>query len=252
MNKLKLLSTALVMYATAIFAPVKASADDIYKGVRGPTNWQLDERIAYSRNEKNAEAVTNNIILKYWDGDEFGKFGFISLPYKSIDSNNLSENGIGDISIGLGPRGRIGNLHWMLPLTSTFPTGNNGLGNERYDLKTIILATYLTSDKKYELDWISEYAFTGENKKDINPSNEIYIGLLAGRKITDKIRFATGFTDLNKEGGDFLVNSRSVMRYTVSKELHFELVWAIGVDNKNIPKDNTVILQARYNFEIKK
>ncbi|MBI2129309.1 hypothetical protein HYU07_03645 [Candidatus Woesearchaeota archaeon] len=232
-KNLKVIAAGGLCLMTALLSNVRA--DDIFKGLRGPTNWQLDERIAYSRNEKNVETVTNNLILKYWDGDEFGKFGFISLPYKFIDSTNLSENGLSDISIGAGPRGR------------TFPTGNKGLGNERYDLKTSILATYLTADKKYGLDGILEYAFTGENKKDINPPNETYLGLLAGRKITDKIRFATGPTSTVKDNGDYIANWRAVIRYTVSPKLHFELVGDKGIDGHNIPESTGIGLYVRRN-----
>ena len=41
-----------------------ARADDIFKGVKGPTNFQVDERINYSKNEKKLESLTNNLILK--------------------------------------------------------------------------------------------------------------------------------------------------------------------------------------------
>lgn len=53
-----------------------AKADDIFKGVKGPTNFQLDERVTYSRNERNIETITTNLILKYWDGNEIGRWGF--------------------------------------------------------------------------------------------------------------------------------------------------------------------------------
>ncbi|HBA27580.1 MAG TPA: hypothetical protein DCY98_09365 [Nitrospinae bacterium] len=228
-------------------------ADEITKGVRGPTLWQIDDRIIYNKTTINVEATTNNFILKYWDGDGFGKWGFVSLPYKFINSQKGTDDGLGDMAAGFGPRGRIDNYHYFLYGAVTFPTGDtekkNALGNGRYDARLAWLSTYFIADKRFEIDWIIEYTYTGENKKRVNPPDEIYIGgPLIGGKITDRIIFITGVTDLIKDNGDFLLNSSSHIRYTVSKGLHFQLVGNFGIDNKNIPKGNGVSLFIRINF----
>ncbi len=215
-----------------------ALADDIFKGVRGPTTWQLDEKIIYSKNEENLEILTNNIILKCWDGDKFGKWGFISLPYKLVSSKKGSKNGLCDISIGIGPRGRIDNFNWFLYGALTLPTGNSGLSNKRYDKKIGFLLTYLSTNKKFEVDGSLEHNFTRAKS----------IGLLVGGEITDKIRFATGFTNMIRENGDYLLNSRSVVRYKVSRKLHFEVVGDLGIDSKNVLKGKNLSLFVRYNF----
>lgn len=229
-----------------------AYANDIYIGTKGPTEFQADDRIGYSRNEKGVKTLANNLILKYWDGDELGIWANVNLPYKFIDSPQGSNHGLGDISAGLGPRGRIGKFHWFLYSALAFPTGesegNVPLGNGRSDFKIGGLATYLTDDKKFEVDGTMEYALTGRNKKGVNPPDEINAGLLSGGKVTDEVRLATGLTGVIKDGGDHSLNWRSVARYTVSQRLHFELVADVGIDSENIPKSNAVSLFARHNF----
>ena len=212
-------------------------ADDIYKAVKPPTNWQIDERIAYSNNNKGIESLTNNLILKYWDGNKFGKWGFINLPYKQINSPKDSKNGIGDIAVGAGPRGTIKDLHYFLYAALTFPTGNSeaNLGNGRYDSKVGLMTTYLTFDKRYELDGIIEYTWTGKNKNGINPINEIYAGLLAGGKINSKVRAVSGFTGLVK-GDNYLIDLRVISRYIFSKKWHIQLVLDKNIKNVNLPK----------------
>lgn len=230
----------------------KASADDIYKGMRGPTNWQLDYRVSYFENEQKIKATTGNLILKYWDGDEFGWFGFCNLPYKNIDAPSSSSLGFSDISAGFGPRGRLDNLHWSSYISFTFPTGDDeskpALGNGRLDTKIGLLGTYLTTDKRYELDGVVERNFTGENDSEINPPNETYIGLLGGGAVMENLRFVTGATSLVKDNGDYMTNWRAVLRYTVSPKLHFELVGDRAIDGHNMSESTGIGFYVRYNF----
>jgi hypothetical protein len=248
-----ILALSLALVTTFSYSSSKAYADDIFKGVKGPTNWQTDERVSLSKNEKNVKTLTNNLILKYWDGKELGKYGFLSLPYSFIDSPDGSDNGLGDISVGFGPRGAIKNLHWFLYETFTLPTGDSEgkikLGNGRVDTKFSGLATYMTSDKTLEIDGSLEYNFTGKNKGGVNPPNEVSMGLLGGGRFTNRIRFATGVTGLIKDNGDYLLNSRSVIRYTPSQELHFEFVGDWCLENEDIPRKNGIGFYLRYNPE---
>ncbi len=250
LRKLGVCALAGSLYLTT--SMLNSYANDMFIGVRGPTNWQLDVRATYSENEKNIETITNNLMLKYWDGNKLGKWFFVSVPYKFVDSLQGSNKGIGDITIGLGPRGRINYIHWFLYGALMLPTGASEekvpLGNGRLDIRTGVFATYLTGSKNFEIDGSLEYNFTGENRKNINPPNELSLGLLAGGKITEKIRFATGLTDLIKENGNFLLNSRSVLRYTVSKGLHFELVIDKSIYKDSIPNGTSIGVFARYNF----
>jgi len=227
-------------------------ADDILKGVKGKTNWQMDERIAYSKSKDNIETITNNLIIKYWGGDKIGKWGFINLPYKSVDSPNGNNNGLGDISVGIGPRGIIKNIHCLVYSGLTLPTGSSEakipLGNGRYDVKFGGLFTYLTTNKTFEINAALEYNFTGENKSNINPPNEKYFGIIAGGKLTDNIRFATGITDLIKENKDYLANWRGVIRYTLNPTTHFEAVGDIGLRSRNIEKGKVIGIYIRKDF----
>ena len=229
----------------------KISADDIYKGIRGPTSWQLDSRVSYFENEHKSNTTTGNIILKYWKGDEFGLISFLNLPYKNINSLGKSSIGVGDISLGCGPRGRLDNFHWISYVSTTFPTGDDKskptLGNGRLDIKTGLLGTYITSDKRYELDGIVERNFTGKNDSGLNSSDETYIGILGGREITKKLRFVTGTTCLVKDNGNYITNWRVIIRYTVSPKLHFELAGDKGIDGYNVPKSTGIGFYMRNN-----
>lgn len=252
MNIIKKYVLVVWLALTAGFYSTRVHADDILKGVKGPTNLQIDYRVSLSKNEKNIETIANDVILKYWDGDKFGKWGFVNTPFKYIDSSSGSDKGLSDISVGFGPRGRIDNFHWLSYLAFTFPTGDSEgeiqLGNGRLDTKIGLIPTYLFNNGTYEIDSLLEYNFTGENKKGINPPNVVYGGLLFGRKITDKLRLAIGFTDLIKENGDYSLSSRSVLRHTFSSTLHLELVGDIGVKSKNMPQSNSLGIYIRYNF----
>lgn len=223
-------------------------ADDFLKGVKGPTNFQIDGRFSYSKNNKNIESLTNNLILKYWDGDKNGKWGFINFPYKSIKSENNFNNGFGDINAGFGLRGKIKNFNYFLYESLTIPTGNSELSNKRYDLKTGAFITYLTKNKKFEVDGVFEYNLTGKNNSGINSVNEFYSSIFFGRAIGNKIRIGTGLTDLIKTNGDFVLNSRTAVRYAPSSKIHFEIVGDIGMKTKNIPKFKGLGVFARYNF----
>ncbi len=244
-NKIVLLCAA----ASLLFVN-PSYADDIFKGVKGPTNWQIDERVGYSKNER-ARTLTNRVILKYWDGDGFGKWGFVSVPYKSTSSQNVSRKGLGDIILGGGPRGRTNNLNWFLYGALSLPTGDSegkiSLGKGRNDKKVGGLVTYLTSDKKFEIDGSLEYNFTGKDREGHNPPDELSAGIVAGGRTTKKTRFVTGLRNISRDG-DYLLTSISVFRYTFSPAIHTEFVVDIGLKSKNIPKKNSLSVYLRYNF----
>ncbi len=227
-------------------------ADDIFKGARGPLgkDWQADERTIYS-SSGNTRQINNTFILKYWDGDTFGKWIFVNVPYKWVGSPEGSGHGFGDISVGAGPRGRVGDLHWISYAGLTFPSGESGgnikLGTGRYDKKVGLFVTYLFRNKLFQLEGAVEHNFTGR-RNGLAAPDESYRGLLAGGKLTDKIRLVSGLTETHKENEDFLLNSRSVIRYTVSPKLHFEVVGDIGLKNRNVPRGKSLGFYQRYNF----
>jgi len=224
-------------------------ADDIFKGARGPIgkDWQIDERVACAVYQESVQ-ISNNFILKYWTGDAAGKWVFVNVPYKLSVSEAGSKAGLGDISVGAGPRGRIGSLHWISYAGMTFPSGETNekikLGTGRLDKKFGLFVTY---NGTVELEGALEHNFTGR-RDGLAVPDETYWGLLAGGKLTDKIRAVSGLTETHKENGSFLLNSRSVARYTVSPKMHFEVVADIGLDSKNIPLGKSVGIYQRYNF----
>ena len=252
-NLVKKISTCILSFVLTFTVPTILHADDILKGpIPKKSKFQLDTRFTYTRNEKGITTLTNNIIGKYWEGDRLGKWVFINVPYKSVINDQESSNGFGDITVGVGPGGRINNLHILSYFALTFPTGDSNerpaLGNGRYDKKIGVVHTFLTNDKGFEIDTTVEYNLTGVNNKDINPPNEFYFGFIFGGKINERIRFATGLTDLVKANGDFLLNSRSVLRYTFSPKIHLEALIDHGIQNHNVLKYDGLSLFLRYNL----
>lgn len=237
----------LMLLEAALF-PNIASASDIFLGVKGPTEMQLDGRVTYSSsNDKkgNLQTLTNNLILKYWDGDETGKWFFVNVPYKLVFSDEFN-NGIADVIIGGGLRGRIGNFHMLPYISLSLPTGE--AGNRRYDTNIGVMATYLTTGQGFEVDGSLEHKVTGIDAAGLNPPNETSGGMVAGIRVVESIRLATGATGTVRNNGDYVLNSRTVLRYTPSKALHFELVGDAGIASGNMPKGFNVGIIARYNF----
>ncbi|HLC66083.1 MAG TPA: hypothetical protein VJK52_00405, partial [Candidatus Nanoarchaeia archaeon] len=62
--------------AALLCAAASASADDIYKGVRGPTTVQSDTRVAYAENSAGVQSQTATEIVKLWTGKQHGWWGF--------------------------------------------------------------------------------------------------------------------------------------------------------------------------------
>ncbi|MBW2991181.1 hypothetical protein KY348_05770 [Candidatus Woesearchaeota archaeon] len=221
------------------FTPSVVNADDISKGMRGPTNWQIDERVFYLKNQQGLESLTNTLFFKCWDNT---KWGFAIASYKWGSSGK----GTTDITLGGGPQFTSGNFYFLPYAAITLPTGE--LSNQRFDEKIGVLATYLNDNKKFEVDLALQYAFTGKNNQGINPPNELYVGMVSGGKLTSKIRGVAGVTVLRKDNSDYLLNLRSVLRYTFSRAVHIELVGDMSISSNNIPKKKDVGLQLRWNF----
>ncbi len=237
--------------ALALSTASLSHGSDIYQGMRWPTPLQLDERVTYSKDEFGKEGITNILMLKYIDGNKIGKWCFVSLPYRHVSFNGESNSGLGNASIGCGPRGSAGNFHWIsyggIVFPSTAEEGNLPLGNSRFDTKLGMFGTYISPDKRFDIDGSFEYSFTGKTDGH-NVPNEANIGLVYGRKITDKIRLASGFTEFTRDNGDYMLNSRSVMRYTPSSNFHLELLVDLPLDNKAIPKTKSFTFITRYNL----
>lgn len=212
-----------------------AYADDLTKGIKGPTNNQIDIRL-----NAGLESITNTLILKYWDGKEKGKWIFLAVPYKF---NYNKENGTGDITIGAGPRWTIGNLHLLTYGSLKMPTEE--IGSNRFDENIGLLATYLIDN--FEIDLATEYTFTGKDKEGNNPPNSYYIGTVAGVEFASKWKLATGLTSQLK-GNDYSLTARGIVRYTPSKYIHLELVGDIDLSRKNMPKKTGISLYTRINF----
>lgn len=264
----KLLLTLLSFF----FLSSTSYADDISKAVRGPTNWQADTRIVYSRKDNKGltETLNSNFILKYWDGDAIGKWGFADVPYNyTVQSPEKINNGIGNITIGAGPRAAFGSLHFLAYGALTIPSGETG--TKRYDTTLGLFTTFQTLENILEIDGVITYKFTGKEikenmeydtttgkeiklSKEQNPKNEIYAGIIAGVKLIDTMIIGTGVTSLIKVGSesagnsDYLVNLRGVIRIIISKYHHIEIVGDKSIKEKNIPTIESIGIYYRNNF----
>ncbi len=249
--------------------PGKIESDDIYKGVRGPTNWQADLRVGYTEREDQkgnfTKTFSNNEVLKYWNGEDIGIFGFVNVPaYKSIETNNSKSEGFGDLTIGLGPRAKfdsekLGSIHFISYAGVSLPTGDEKktppLGNDRIDFRSGIFATYLTPDKGIETDFSFEHSLAGTNSKGVRGLDEMSTGLIVGTKLTDNnlFRIGLGLTSRLRENAeskfDYSYGSRAVLRVTPPKtNWHVELIGDYDLESKNLPEGFGASLQLRINF----
>lgn len=254
---------------------MQAKASDIFIGGRGPTNFQIDTRLSYTEKTDNKGNKTasfgDNEILKYWDGKEIGVFGFINGSAKSIDNGKEKSTGLGDLVLGIGPRGtadlgKYGTLDWISYLGASLPTGDEklkpALGNGRYDLKAGLFSTWLSKQKNWGVDFSSEYTRAGK-VDGIKGKDEINFGLLGERKLNDQFRLALGLVGKLKESPkeniqdwDLTVAPRAVLRYTPknTKRWHLELIGdydpgkVINKDLPPAPKGFGATLQFRVNF----
>src|SRR3989344_231900 len=246
----------LALGGALMLSPYLANADDIFKGVRGSTNWQLDLRASYTQRtdskETTVKTFSDNVVLKYWDGDKIGLFGFFNIPaYKSVDNGTSESRGFGDLTFGIGPRGKIslgekGTLHFLSYAGPSMPTGDNhrnpALGNDRLDIKTGIFSTYLTKNRAFEIDTSFEYTLAGENSKGIRGVDEMTAGAVVGGRITQDnlIRVAGGiesrFKEDLKEGWNYAYGPRAVLRITPpNKNWHLELLGDYDMASKHLP-----------------
>ncbi|MDO8623284.1 MAG: hypothetical protein Q7R52_03480 [archaeon] len=268
----KNLINAAVLTAFSL-APANVKANDIFIGVKGPTNHQIDSRIGYSErsnsNNITTNTLTNNEVLKYWDkwksdswGD-FGVFGFTNIPiYKRVDNGTNQNSGFGDLVLGVGPRGKLNfgknSFNFLSYAGANIPTGDvhekPALGNDRTDLKLGLFGTYLTENNKKEIDAQFEYTFAGRNSKGVKGLDEISAGLIAGGRL-DKdnlVRIAAGINSRfknNDKGWDYAYGPRAVIRVTPPKsKYHLEIVGDYDLTAKNMPKGFGVTFQHRRNF----
>ncbi len=260
----KIALTALVAASLISMHPKKAGADSIYKGVRGPTNWQLDERIGYAERDTSPSKTTTaaeNTILKYWSGDKTGIFGFANIPGKYTEKGENSSSGIGDIALGIGPRGKLdfgthGSLNFLSYAGLTLPTGDDlskpSLGTGRLDERVGLFATYLSQNKKFETGASFEYTFTGEDRFGRKASDELALGIVSGGEVAKNLRMVGGLTGIVKQGGkndgDYSIGPRVNIRYTFSPRMHAELIADYFPFERNMPSGLTITALARFNL----
>ena len=236
MNKLTLTVVALSYLGLA-------KADDFLKGVKGPTNMQIDARATYSINEKSIESVNSNAIFKYWNKDN-DWWAFANIPYRFTNKGD----GIGDINIGAGPRFSIDDMHFLPYSSLTIPTAKDGLGNNRTDIKIGANSTYWNKTADLDITAVMEYSITGKSSKGINPSNELYAGGFIGKGIGQNLRLGAGIMHLAKGNGDHDTRFRAGLRWTFSKNLHMEAIYDRTVSSKAIPRSESIGVYVRANL----
>ncbi len=264
-NLRKYLAAGALALATII--PISGNAQSIFNGLRGPTVFQVDNRVSYSTKEAQTGIRTqipaNNLILKYWDGAENGIFAFVNLPYKNIKSGNIESEGIGDILLGIGPRfeRKLGEnkLGLLTYFGTVLPTGDKSaklaLGTGRSDSKVGLFGTLLSASKKYEADVHLDYTLT-EGKE---VSDNIHVGIVLGGRINDNLRLVAGPRFIYKSGGnndgESALSGRVDARYTppgkLGKKMHFELWYDRSLEIRGaspVKNRSALTLVGRYSF----
>ncbi len=135
----------LTALALCLLNPEPANAGDINIGKRGPTNNQAEVRITHAESKKSLEDSVN-LLFKYWDGKEKGKWGFVSIPY-SVTSHQIK-----NFSVGAGPRYSIGDIH-ILPYVMIKVIPKKMEPN---------IGTFATLDfpkQNYQIDFVGNYDF---------------------------------------------------------------------------------------------
>ena len=170
---LRLLKNLAGGIAALMLGVTNVEADSIARGQRGPTEWQADLRLGFAERENTTGVTTKSIVsqnvLKYWNGGSIGMWGYASMPYRALDNGKTESSGVGDMTLGLGPRftrtNSIGSFHFLPYVALTLPTGDSSarpaLGNDRLDLKLGTGFTYLTRDKKGEIGGHSNIPIRG-------------------------------------------------------------------------------------------
>ncbi len=261
----KILKIGTIALATLV--PVSAKAQSVFTGLRGPTEFQVDNRTSYSIKESQtgveSETLANNLILKYWNGTNNGVFAFANFPYKYIKSDDNTSRGMGDLSLGIGPRFERkiweNKLGFLTYIGTVLPTGNKdsipALGSGRVDYKTGFFGTILSSSKRYEADFSLDYTLTEGDEISDDASG----GLVLGGRINDNIRVVVGPTFNYKSGGnndgDNALNGRINLRYTPSdslgKRIHFELWYDKSIKShgkSSVKNSDALTLIGRLNF----
>lgn len=237
---MKLKHCALVLLSAISLS--KASADDIYKGVRGPTRVQADGRMVFSKSNETL-TLANTLVMKYWDGEELGLFGFGTMSYK----HNKDVSGFSDVTLGIGPRAARGIFNTIDYVAATLPTGSNETSNHRVDFK-IGSANTLLFTESLGIDAFVEYTFTGTDSKGINPPNELYLSILSEAGISGNLRAAFGVTRSNRTDGKNAMNLRAILRYIPGKAWHPEVVLDRTISSSGIPETTNMGIFVRYNF----
>jgi hypothetical protein len=259
----KIAGAGLLVGALAL----NANAQSIFNGLRGPTDFQLDDRISYSskeaQNGKVTETTGNNAILKYWNGTNNGVFAYLNLPYKQVKSGENSSEGLGDIAFGIGPRleTKVGecNLGILSYFGASLPTGSTNLipalGTGRTDYKAGIFGTLIDKSKKYEADFALDYNITQGREV----SDEFSGGVVFGGRLNNNLRVVAGplfnYKTNGENNGDYTLSGRVNVRWTpkggIGKRMHFEF-WYDGFlagNGPSAPKVNSsATFVTRINF----
>lgn len=230
-----------------------ANADDFFKGTRGPTLIQMDNRFFWSDTDTHVEQYGANVILKYWDGTSFGKWTFINLPVKTVETPSGRASGFADLTVGAGPRFTLESLrlHALTYVGGVFPTAVDttpALGNDRYDLKAGTLLTWLSLNSTYDANLAVERTFAGVSG-ETDPSDESYAGFFLGRALIPSVRAGAGMLGWANDEGDYRLDAKIMARWDfLPKRAFLELGFWHTVEERDTPSRSVGELQIRFNL----
>lgn len=254
MKIIKTIAISSVVLAT--FFTNSVNAQSIFNGLRGPTNFQIDNRISYSSieslaEEKNETFVINN-LLKYWDGNDKGIFAFANFSNSYTSLQESIDKNLKSLSLGIGPRFRIDLKNLTLNCLSYFGPVINFDDEKRIDYQAGLLGTFLDNNGIYQVDFSLTYYFN--NVKEL--SDRLSVGFVLGGIINENFRLVGGpvfnYQIRGNNDGDFISLFRSNLRYTPSNNLGEKIHLELIVDNQfrgNVNNSQTTSSAIiRYNF----
>jgi len=232
-------ASSIIASAAFLLSFNTANASDIFIGRRGPTSVQIDSRVQVSHADPTL-ASSQQLIIKYWTGEDRGVFSYVSLGSKEVISPKKAVD-LGDLVIGVGPRGHTGNLH-VISSVSGFMSLQKS--KELPDLGATMFATYLLPEQSIDIDVSASYRATSI-RKDV--PDKISSGVVVGKKINDGVHLAGGVSSNGITSGAAHLALLGIGRYTFSSKMHMEAIGSVGVISHNLPLTKELNLIVRYN-----
>lgn len=240
------------LWLAALAAP-RAGADDFFKGMRGPTLFQVEDKVTLTHQDNGVDTFVNNFLAKYWDGTNVGKWATVNVPYKVVQAGQGHAEGLGDLILTGGPRFTIPDwrFHGLPYAAVVLPTARQtrpALGNHRTDLKAGLITTWLSEDNRWNVDSQFEHTFA-EHLPAQPVVNETYAGAIAGRELNRTFMVGAGEVNTLSDDGKYRADLKALVKINFVPKVWFsEIIYYHTVSRSETPGRDALELQVRVNF----